>query len=357
MLTQWGSGIQNIIHIPNSFYKFVLQEGTGKAPMVIAIVTLLSIILWQKFSGKIGKIIPGPLFAILLVTIATAVLDVELKFINFSENLLNEMNFISMKSLSAININLIVSAVAVAFVASAETLLSVAATDKLSGRGVSDYNKEIMAQGIGNMTAGFLGALPITGVIVRSSANVESGEAQDGQQFFMGSGFFTCLLFSNILSYVPVSALAGILLFVGWKLLDAPSIPKLYKKNKSEALIYFVTFGLIVAVDLLTGVVAGFVVSVFVLAHKLQSLEIEMIEHEDEVQIQLKGNATFLNVPKISQHLSNGKTDKKVTVCLKDLSYIDWAVEEQINQWKDIHEKSGGKAEIRVNSENKEAFS
>lgn len=353
-----GSGIQNIIHIPNSFYKFVLQEGTGKAPMVIAIVTLLSIILWQKFSGKIGKIIPGPLFAILLVTIATTVLDVELKFINFSENLLNEMNFISMKSLSAININLIVSAVAIAFVASAETLLSVAATDKLSGRGVSDYNKEIMAQGIGNMTAGFLGALPITGVIVRSSANVESGGSSRWSAIFHGIWLFSLVFFfSNILSYVPVSALAGILLFVGWKLLDAPSIPKLYKKNKSEALIYFVTFGLIVAVDLLTGVVAGFVVSVFVLAHKLQSLEIEMIEHEDEVQIQLKGNATFLNVPKISQHLSNGKTDKKVTVCLKDLSYIDWAVEEQINQWKDIHEKSGGKAEIRVNSENKEAFS
>lgn len=326
--------------------------------MIIALVTLFSIILWQKFSGKIGKIIPGPLFAIILVTVASAVFNVELKFITFSENLLNEMNFISMKSLSAVNMNLIVSAVAIAFVASAETLLSVAATDKLSGRGVSDYNKEIMAQGLGNMLAGFLGALPITGVIVRSSANVESGGSSRWSAIFHGIWLFALVFFfSNILSYVPVSALAGILLFTGWKLLDAPSIPKLYKKNKSEALIYFVTFGLIVTVDLLTGVVAGFITSVFVLAHKLQSLEIEMIEHEDEVRIHLKGNASFLNVPKISEHLSNGQTDKKVTVCLKDLSYMDWAVEEQINQWKDIHEKSGGEAEIRYSAPKEEVFS
>ena len=258
------------------------------------------------------------------------------------------MNFISMKSLEAVNMNLIVSGIAIAFVASAETLLSVAAVDKLSGRGASDYNKEIMAQGLGNMLAGFVGALPITGVIVRSSANVESGGSSRYSAIF--HGFWILILvffFSNILSYVPVSALAGILLFTGWKLLDAPSIPKLYKKNKSEALIYFVTFGLIVGVDLLTGVVAGFVVSVFVLAHKLQSLEIEMIEHDDEIKIHLRGNASFLNVPKISKHLANGSTDKKVTVCLKDLSYIDWAVEEQITQWKDLHEKSGGTAEVR----------
>lgn len=345
-----GSGLQNIVHIPNSFYKFVILEGSGQAPMIIALVTLISIILWQKFSGKIGKIIPGPLFAILLVTIASAALNIELKFINFSENLLNEMNFISLKSFTSINVNLIVSAVAIAFVASAETLLSVAAVDKISGRGASDYNKEIMAQGLGNMLAGFVGALPITGVIVRSSANVETGGSSRYSAIFHGIWLFALVFFfSNLLSYIPVSALAGILLFVGWKLLDIPSIPKLIQKNKAEALIYFVTFGLIVTVDLLTGVVAGFVTSVFVLAHKLQNLEIEVTEKDEEISIQLKGTASFLSVPKISEQLAKGKMDKKVTVCIKHLNYMDWAVEEQINQWKDIHEKSGGQAQILSN--------
>lgn len=343
-----GSGLQNVVHIPNSFYKFVILEGSGRAPMIIALVTLVSIVLWQKYSGKIGKILPGPLFAILLVTIATAVLNIELKFIEFSENIIKELNFISLDSFKSINVNLIVSSVAIAFVASAETLLSVAAVDKISGRGSSDYNKEIMAQGIGNMLAGFVGALPITGVIVRSSANVETGGSSRWSAIFHGFWLFALVFFfSNLLSYIPVSALAGILLFVGWKLLDIPSISKLIQKSKSEALIYFVTFGLIVTVDLLTGVVAGFITSVFVLAHKLQSLEIEVLEHDEEVTIHLKGTASFLNVPKISEQLSKGKLDKKVTICLKNLNYMDWAVEEQIHQWKDIHEKSGGKAEIR----------
>jgi MFS superfamily sulfate permease-like transporter len=243
--------------------------------------------------------------------------------------------------------NFIISSIAIAFVASAETLLSVTAVDKLAGRGISNYNKEIMAQGFGNMLAGVFGALPITGVIVRSSANIEAGAETRVSAILHGIWLFALVFFfTDILALIPVSALAGILIFTGWKLLDIKSIPALLKRSKAEALIYFVTFGLIVSVDLLTGVIVGFLTSVAVLVHKLHSLEVHRVENENDITVSFKGTASFLQVPKISMHLSNVPTNKSVTLHLGGLNYLDWAVEEQLTAWKDIQVKKGIDAQI-----------
>ena len=301
-----GNGLQNIGHLPQLFGDLISGAAGNRSAFAVAFATLFSIPLWQKFSGKLGKVLPGPLFAVFVATGSAMVFGTDLKFINIPANILNELNFISKESLSLISPAFFGTAVAIAIVATAETLLSVKAVDQMTGK-TSDYNKEIRAQGLGNFIAGVFGALPITGVIVRSSANVESGAKTRGSAVI--HGFWLILMvfiFGDILAYVPNATLAGILIFTGWKLLDVKSIPAMIKKSKNEAIVYFVTMGLIVAVDLLTGVVCGFIVSVALIAKRSKDLEVQEVDKSsDKVTYKFSGKASFLQIPKISTILSD----------------------------------------------------
>lgn len=347
-----GGGLTNLLHVPGSFYELVIMEGGGRVAFIVSLTTLVSILLWQRFGGKMSSILPAPLFAILVVVGGTLAFETDIKFVTIPKDVIGGLNFITMESFSVISPAFIISALAIAFVATAETLLSVSAVDKLSGKGVSNYNKEAMAQGIGNMVAGFFGALPITGVIVRSSANVESGGQTRGAAIMHAVWLF-CLVFffTEVLALIPVSALAGILIYVGWKLLDLKSMSALVKKSKAEAGIYFVTFATIVSVDLLTGVILGFMTSIAVLVYKLQKLEINVEEKDNVVHVNFAGAASFLQVPQIDGMLSQAeKENKEIVVDVSNLKYMDWAVEEQINSWKDINEKKGN--QVKVNYKN-----
>jgi len=336
-----GNGLENIMGLPNLFSDLFSRESGNLSAFFVAIATLLSIPLWQKFGGKLSKIIPGPLFAVFVATGLGVGLDLKLRFINIPKNILSELNFISAESFSIIGPSFFATAFAMAMVATAETLLSVKAVDQMTGT-TSDYNKEIRAQGLGNFVAGIFGALPITGVIVRSSANVESGAKTRGSAIIHGFWLIVMVfIFGEVLKFVPNSTLAGILIFTGIKLLDVKSIPGLIKKSKSEAVVYFVTMGLIVCVDLLTGVVAGFICSVALIARRSKELNLEKVESgEKEIKFTFKGQASFLQIPKISKAL-HGLTHRSVTIDLKNLNYLDWAVEEQLNSWKDIQSQRG----------------
>jgi len=342
-----SSGLQNILHIPASFYDLVVMEGGGRVAFGIATLTLLSIVCWQAFAKKLSKIIPAPLFAILVVGFGAFAFGLDVKYINISSDLLNEINVISFSSFAGFSFEMLAAGLAIGLVATAETLLSVSAVDKLAGNGTSDYNKEVKSQGIGNVIAGCFGALPITGVIVRSSANVNSGGKTRGSAFIHGLWLLVLtFVFTDVLSFIPVSALAGILIFVGWRLLNVTAIIDLAKTNKQEFVIFAVTFTLIVGVDLLTGVVCGFITSLALLAGKLSKLEIEESQSSEEVQIRLKGNASFLQVPRMGKVLAFPPPEKNVIVDISGLRYMDPAIEEQIHEFKLERDKRGIKVKI-----------
>lgn len=342
-----SSGLQNLIHIPKSFYTLVLLEGGGRIAFGITLLTLVAIVLWMTFAKKLSKILPAPLFAILVVGAGAHLFGLDIKFIDIPANVLDGLYILNENSFSEVTFGMIFAAIAIAFVATAETLLSVTAVDKLSDLPNSNYNQEIKAQGIGNLCAGFLGALPITGVIVRSSANVESGGRTRGATIFHGLWLFALtFFFTDVLALIPVSALAGILIFVGWRLLDPKGIAALFKKSRNEAIVFTITFILIVSVDLLTGVIVGFVASLAVLAFRLSRLEIEKIENDHEIRIRFSGRASFLQVPQVSDALSQDSGDKKFIVDLTNLQFMDLAIEEQIDSWKIEQEKTGTPNEI-----------
>jgi MFS superfamily sulfate permease-like transporter len=342
-----GGGLDNLLQIPSSFNSLVIQEGGGRVAFAVALTTLVSILLWQTFAKRLSKVIPAPLFAIIAVAGGNFIFETQVKFINIPSDFMSQLNIIDSSSFSVISFGFIGAAFAMAFIASAETLLSVSAVDKMSGKGTSNYNKEIMAQGLGNIVAGIFGALPLSGVIVRSSANISSGAETRGSAVMHGIWLFAMtFFFTDVLKLVPMSALAGILIYTGWKLMDIRSIPALWRKNRAEAMIYFTTFGLIVAVDLLTGVVVGFATSLCVLVIKLHSIEAHKEETEDEVKINLTGVGSFLHVPKISNILPEEQSNKKITVDTSSMDYLDWAVEEQLVAWKQVKQKQGINAEV-----------
>ena len=339
-----GTGLNNLMSISGAFYDQVIASGSGRGALYICLATLAAIILWDKFFNKLAKIFPPALLSVVVATVIAFIFGSEIKYVSLPKNILNELNFMTLDSLKILSFGFVVKAIGIALVASAETLLSTSAIDRLSGR-KSNYNKEMLAQGIGNSIAGFLGALPITGVIVRSSANLSSGAETRSSTILHGIWLILMVfVFTSVLELIPMASLAGVLIFTGWKLLDVKSIPGLIKKSKNEAIIYFVTFGLIVSVDLLTGVVAGFITSLFLLAKANKGLKIKENLNNGSAVFKLEGNASFLQIPKISNLIYNPKFLNglsSVTLDISNLKYIDWAVEEQLESYKILQEKNG----------------
>ena len=328
--TPIGGGLDNIIKIPQTFFSYIIDSGHGRESFIVASITLLSIILWGKFGKNAAKIIPPPLFAVIVATIYSYFMGLNIKFVTIPENIFGELNFVSTKSFSIMTPIAFLKMIGIAFVATAETLLSTSAIDRLS-KGHSNYNKEMMGQGIGNFLAGIFGVLPITGVIVRSSANIHAGAKTKYSAILHGVWLVLMVfVFSKILHYVPMSALAGILIFTGWRLLDIKSIPELLKKSKSESVIYFVTLLLIVLVDLLTGVVMGFVCSIALLAKRSKHLIINKNGDSKNPVYELKGEASFMQIPRMLESMSEIDDETSVVIDISQLNKMDWAFEEQI---------------------------
>ncbi len=192
-------------------------------------------------------------------------------------------------------------ALTIAVVASLETLLCVEATDKLDPyKRVTPTNRELTAQGIGNMVSGFIGGLPITQVIVRSSANIQSGGRSRASAFFHGVLLLaSAIAIPHVLNLIPLASLAAILFMVGYKLARRPSLfREMYGMGKSQFIPFVVTILGIVFTDLLTGIGLGMVVAVFhILWHNYKTpYHFDQEDVSDKpAEITLAENVTFLN--------------------------------------------------------------
>src|SRR6185436_578074 len=202
--------------------------------------------------------------------------------------------------------SILISAISVAFIASAETLLCATAVDQMHRGPRTKYDRELAAQGVGNTICGLLGVLPMTGVIVRSGANVEAGAVTRASAIMHGVWL---LLFVSVLpftlKYIPLSALAAILVFTGYKLAYPKIVPTLLKYGRGEVLIYFVTIIMIVATNLLEGVLVGLGLSLIKLLYAFSHLEVRKVENgaADSVDLYLNGSATLIRLPKLAAEL------------------------------------------------------
>ncbi len=330
----------NISDLIQIIYHSVLPLDGSPHHMACAIglITIAVIIFWNAIPNKKLKFIPSALVAVIIASCAANLMHYDINYITVDSNFWANTKLLSLNSFhSLLDLKIIASALIITFIASAETLLTSTAIDKMSDKSKTDYNKEIIAQGIGNSVSGIFGGLPITGVIVRSAANINAGAETRLSAMF--HGFWILLFvtfFPKVLSYIPISSLAAILVYTGWKLIDIKAAKHLYSLSKGEFAIYMLTLVAILLTNLFEGIVIGFIAAFIKSAYKVMKINLEIEENEEENKIILKlhGNIIFLQLPSLIDALESLPEDKNIEICAEKLYFIDHACADFIKDWE-----------------------
>ncbi len=300
--------------------------------LLISAFSLALLVVWDKYltpKHKIFQLIQGPIVVVLLGIVFTVILNqasaplsvdqlVSLPVISSFTDLTNEMAFPAFEQMFSLDV-LTVAAV-MAIVASIETLLSVEATDKLDPqRNSTPTNRELKAQGLGNIFSGLLGGLPVTQVIVRSSANIAFG-ARSKLSAIM-HGFFLLIAvvaIGGLLNLIPLASLAAVLIIVGYKLAKPATFSVMYRAGWEQFLPFMTTIIVMLVTDLLSGVIAGLAVSVFfTLKHSYKnSFHFrDTVENQNDLEthhIVLAEEVSFFNKPSILKKLNSLPENSKV---------------------------------------------
>jgi len=317
------------------------------------IITILSIII-ILFWAKIPKLnmIPAPLVAVIAgVFLNMAFSGSEMLALGANhlvslpvpDSFNDFVGQFTLPNLGAIgNKEVWVTAVTIAIVASVETLLNVEATDKLDPlKRYTSPNRELKAQGIGNMVSGLIGGLPITSVIVRSSANINSGGRTKVATITHGILLLVCAaLIPVLLNKIPLATLAAVLLVTGYKLCKISIFKDMFKNGKYQWVPFLVTVVAIVFTDLLVGIALGMVVSVIaILRGNMKSTYFfrkEKYHTGDSIRLELAQEVSFLNKASILLTLDHMPENTTVVIDASKTSYIDYDVLEVIREFKEI---------------------
>ena len=286
-----ASGLDNLLAFPQAAFAALGSLGmdSGLDAALLGLGTIAVMWGWDKLRPQRLRFLPGALLGVSLATLASLWLALDVRRVEVPANLGEAIDWLRPVDLLALaDPSLLLAAVVVAFIASAETLLSAAAVDRLHDGPRSDMDRELSAQGVGNMLCGLLGALPMTGVIVRSSA----------------------------------------------KLVDFKALGNLSRYGRMPMLVYAATALAIVFTDLLTGVLVGFALTLLKLVLKAARLKIALrYTGEHEAELRLSGAATFLKVPALSRVLDEVKPGTTLHVPMDNLSYVDHACMELLEDW------------------------
>ena len=344
------SGLDNLAGFPAAVAQAIPSLGWQAG--LLGLSTMLVMYLWDKLRPARLRFVPGALLGVGLTTAVSLLLALQVKRVEVPENLADAIDWLRPSDLlNLADPQLLIAAFAVAFIASAETLLSAAAVDRMHSGQRSDFDKELSAQGVGNMLCGLVGALPMTGVIVRSSANVQAGATTRLSAMFHGLWLLAfVLLLSSVLQSIPVASLAGVLVYTGIKLVDLKAFKALGRYGRMPMFTYAATALAIIFTDLLTGVLVGFGLTLVQLALKASRLKVSLIglPQEGEMELRLTGAATFLKVPALTHVLSTVPAGTTVHVPLNNLSYIDHSCLELLEEWGRANAAKGSKLVIEA---------
>jgi MFS superfamily sulfate permease-like transporter len=322
----------------------------------VTLVTFLSLailILWERPYFKKLRVLPGALVAVVVSILINTVYQAYFPALTIGGSHLVQVpvagsfnEFIGLfttPDFSAItNQKVILWAITIAAVASIETLLCIEAVDKLDPhRRLTNQNRELKAQGIGNIVSGLIGGLPITSVIVRSTANLNAGAQTKTSAILHGVLILSCSAFiPRILNMIPLAALTAILLMTGYKLARVSVFLEMYRNGKYQWVPFMVTVVAIVFTDLLTGVALGLTVSSMAILYgnMRNSYYFHKERHHDGevIKVHLTEEVSFLNKASITLTLDHLPENATVVIDASNTSYIDYDVLESIKEFKNI---------------------
>lgn len=337
----------------------IFSGNFSKGALIIAVISLAILILWSKIlvkKGKFFELVQGPLVAVVIGILfyiftkdgslaLTADHLVAVPVPDSFDSFTDQFSFPNFSSIT--NPTIIITAFTIALVASLETLLCVEATDKLDPeKRVTPTNRELLAQGTGNILSGMIGGLPITQVIVRSSANVQSGGKTKMAAIVHGILLLISVIaIPNILNLIPESVLAAILFIVGYKLAKPATFKAMWKGGWMQFVPFIVTVIGIVFIDLLWGIGLGLAVGIVVVLYKSYKNS-HFLHKEDKsngvekIKMTLAEEVTFFNKGAILKELDNISENSYLEIDVRKTRFLDVDIIE-------ILEDFAGKAKTR----------
>ncbi|RKH52159.1 SulP family inorganic anion transporter [Corallococcus llansteffanensis] len=306
---------------------------------LLGLLTLGILIAWQFLPNGRLKKVPGPLVAVVGGTAVAAVLNANVARVQLAADALSAIKLPSLPEGAAWGA-FFVAVLSLALVASAESLLSAVATDKLHTGARANLDRELLAQGVANTLSGLVGGLPITGVIVRSAANINAGAKTRWSAVLHAVWMLAFVtLLGSLASYVPLTVLAGLLVHVGLKLVNLAHIREL--RHRGELPVYLITVAGVVGINLLAGIGLGLGAAILRLLWQLGQVRVERQVANDVHQVCISGALTFVGVPKLSTALAQIPSGSKVEVDVA-VNTLDHSGFEALESWADTHRKTGG---------------
>jgi carbonic anhydrase/SulP family sulfate permease len=326
---------------------------------MIGLLSVGLLILWGKVSWLQKSPIPGPLVAVLLGTglnlLLTqmghpwAIAPTHLVQVPVAEGASGFLQLFSFPDFSALAKPAVYgAAVTLAVIASLETLLTIEAVDKIDPQQrKSPANRELLAQGAGNIVSGFLGGLPMTSVIVRSGANLNAGAQTKISTIFHGVLLLGCVaLLPRWLNQIPLSSLAAILIVTGYKLASPKIIGQMWKEGKYQFLPFAITVIAIVFTNLLTGILIGLGVSLlFILYSNFRRPIHQVLEKHlsgNVMRIELPPQVSFLNRAAMQKSLFDVPAGGTILIDARNSDYIDPDILDLLADFKNVTAKAHG---------------
>lgn len=337
----------------------IINSVKRSAPLavIIGIISIGILVLWEKVLAKKGKIflwIPGPLVVVIVSVLINlyfsrsghswALTDNHLVAIPAANSLSEFLTFFTFPSFDFLmNKTVWTSAITIALVASLETLLCIEAADAMDPyKRVTPTNRELKAQGVGNMVSGLIGGLPLTSVIVRTSANANAGAKSKMSAVFHGVFLLgTVALIPKLLNLIPLSALAGVLIYIGFKLAKPALFKDFYQKGMDQFLPFVITITAILFTDLLTGIVIGIAAGLFFAFRSNFKTAVFVVSDDNKYLFRLRKDVSFLNKPILKRNLEKVPKDSHVMIDALRADFIDRDIIEVINDFtKHAHLKN-----------------
>lgn len=332
-----SSAWHNLIGLPGQIID------SHRPGVLLGVLVIAILVAWRWVPARL-RFVPGPLVAIVAVTIISLVFPFHVRRIEIDSSPLDALRLPDLPdgNWGAVAIGVIT----VTLIASVESLLSAVSVDRMHNGPRTDFNRELIGQGTANIVSGTIGGLPITGVIVRSSTNVNAGAKSRASSVMHGLWILLFTVpFAELVEEIPTAALAGLLIVIGIQLLKPAHIETAMKHG--DLAVYVVTVVSVVFLNLLHGVLIGLALAIALTGWRVIRARVEARPVGQEWQVLIEGPAcTFLALPRLTRVLASVPAGAVVTVDLS-VNYLDHAAHQAIDDWQRQFEATGGTVRIR----------